>query len=79
MGSFTEEVTNGLKAAGAATLVPLILASGPLAGYVLGRFLLVEKLGAPKFTIPVFVVLGIFAAALQITRLIQRIKQSDRS
>ena len=61
---------------GAAMLLPLILLSGPLAGYVLGR-LAITKLGVPNAALPVLVGLGIVASGIQSFRLIKQIQQSD--
>ncbi len=57
-------------------LLPLILLSGPLAGYVLGR-LAITKLGVPNAALPVLVGLGIVASGIQSFRLIKQIQQSD--
>jgi len=63
---------------GAVIIVPLILASGPLAGYVLGQFVLVNYFKLPEVTIAISVALGFFASGLQIYRIIQEIRQFDK-
>ncbi|OGW72373.1 MAG: hypothetical protein A2Y02_00920 [Omnitrophica bacterium GWA2_52_12] len=61
---------------GAAMLLPLILLSGPLAGYVLGR-LAITQLGMPGVAMPILVGLGIVASGIQSFKLIKQIQQSD--
>ncbi len=62
---------------GAAMMLPLILVSGPLAGYALGRFVGVGYFGLPKWTLPISVGLGFVASAIQIVRLIKGICESE--
>ncbi len=59
---------------GIAILIPLVLASGPLAGYFLGECVGVKffKLN-PVFTY-LFIGLGFLASAIQTLRFIQRIQ-----
>ena len=58
--------------------VPLILSSGPLAGYLLGRFVIVKFFGLPEFSIPVFIGLGLWASGMQLWRIIQKIRSLDQ-
>ena len=62
---------------GAAMMLPLILVSGPIAGYVLGHFVGVRYLKLPQLTIPIFIGLGFVASAVQIVKLIKQIRESD--
>ena len=62
---------------GAAMMLPLILASGPVAGYVLGRFVAIRYLGLPQTMLPVLIGLGFLASAVQVIRLIKQIRESD--
>lgn len=62
---------------GAAMMLPLILVSGPVAGYVLGRYVGMRYFGLPKAALPIFVGLGFVASAVQIVRLIKQIRESD--
>lgn len=62
---------------GAATLVPLILLAGPLAGYLLSHYLLVKQFGLPDFLIPLFVGLGLVASGTKIYQIIKEIQKSD--
>lgn len=62
---------------GAAITLPMILASGPIAGFVLSRYLLIRFFNAPPVTVPVFIVLGFLASGLQAWQLIQKIKEQD--
>lgn len=62
---------------GAAITLPMILASGPIAGYVLGRYILVKFFDAPGLTVAFAVALGFLASGVQAYRLIQKIKRLD--
>lgn len=62
---------------GIAMMIPLILLSGPIAGYVLWRLVGIRFLGDSAGSLFIFIALGLAASALQITRLIKRIQQSD--
>jgi len=62
---------------GAAITLPMVLVSGPIAGFVLGRFLLVKYFGAPDWVVPVCVLLGFAGSGLQSYRLIQEINRAD--
>ncbi|MFA6600504.1 MAG: hypothetical protein WCU74_05755 [Candidatus Omnitrophota bacterium] len=64
---------------GAATTVPVILISGPLAGYWIAEWLLVRHAGWPRFWVPVGVFLGFIGAVLQIIRIIKQIQQAESS
>lgn len=63
---------------GAVITVPLILASGPFAGYLIGQYLLVNYFGCPEILVPIFIGLGLIGSGMQIFRIIQKIGQSDR-
>lgn len=60
---------------GAVLTVPMLLASGPIAGYVISRYLLVRFLGAPAWCVPVLTTLGFVASGFQVYQLIQKIQQ----
>jgi hypothetical protein len=62
---------------GLALTLPMILLGGPLAGYILSEFLLVKQLGMPQMTTPIFMVLGLVGSAIQVYRIIQKLRQSS--
>ncbi len=62
---------------GAVITVPLILLSGPFAGYLVGHFLLVGYFDLPQYCVGICVGLGIIGSGLQIVRIIQRIREFD--
>lgn len=53
---------------------PMILASGPIAGFILSRFILVKYLGMPAIVIPIFTILGFVASGIEAYRLLKKIK-----
>lgn len=59
---------------GLALTLPMILASGPLAGYLIG-YLLIEHFGAPSYVIPVLIGLGLIGSGVQTYRLIKKLNQ----
>lgn len=58
-------------------MVPLVLLGGPLAGYLLWRFIAVKFWGLSSGWMPLFIVLGILASGIQVARLIKQIQDSD--
>jgi uncharacterized membrane protein YqjE len=62
---------------GLALTLPMILLSGPLAGYILSEFLLVKRLGMPEMTTPFLMVLGLVGSGIQVYRIIQKLRQSS--
>ena len=59
---------------GLALTLPMILLSGPLAGYLISE-LLVKKLGMPPRLGPIFMGLGLFGSAWQAYFLIRKMDQ----
>lgn len=57
---------------GLAMTLPMILLSGPLAGYLIG-YALVEKLGLPGFLLPVLILTGLICSAWQTFVLIRKL------
>lgn len=57
--------------------LPALFVSGPIAGYLLGHFVLHKYFKAPALVVPIFVGIGFAASAIQIFRLIKKIKQFD--
>lgn len=62
---------------GIAMMVPLSLVSGPLAGYLLWRFIGARFLGLASGWMFLFVALGMAASAIHVAGLIKRIQDSD--
>lgn len=60
---------------GLALTLPMILLSGPLAGYLIGELLLVKKLGLPTLVSPLLMGLGLVGSAWQSYLLILKINQ----
>lgn len=63
---------------GAVLTVPMILASGPFAGYVISRYILVRFFGLPPVTIPMMIGLGFVASGLQVYEIIKKIQKLDK-
>ena len=63
---------------GAALTLPMVLASGPLAGFILGHYIIVKYFGLPSWLVLVFVCLGFLASGLQTYRLIQKIQSIEK-
>lgn len=57
---------------GLALTLPMILLSGPLAGYFIS-YLLIHKFGCPGYLTPLFMGLGFLASGLQSYNLIKRL------
>ena len=55
--------------------VPMILACGPIAGYLVGKYILVDRLGLPAYWTILMVGLGFLASSIQVFRIIKRIKE----
>jgi hypothetical protein len=56
--------------------LPMILLSGPLAGYLIGS-LLINKFNSPKFLLPLLMVLGLVASGVQSYRLIKKLNTKE--
>jgi len=61
---------------GLALTLPMILLSGPLAGYLISE-LLVKKLGMPSVLGPILMGLGLFGSAWQAYYLIRKMNQGQ--
>lgn len=62
---------------GLALTLPMILLSGPLAGYLIS-LLLVKQMGLPEILTPILMVTGLVGSLLQGFRLIQKLSQSQK-
>ena len=63
---------------GAVLTVPMILASGPIAGYVLSRYLLVRFFGLSAVWISILTGLGFVASGMQVYEILRKIRQFDK-
>ena len=61
---------------GLALTLPMILLSGPLAGFLIGQFILVKQFGMSGSVTPVLMVLGLAGSGLQAYRIIKKIKET---
>lgn len=64
---------------GLAITLPMILLSGPLAGYLIGHTLLVKRFGMPAFLTPALMMVGLIGSGLQAVQLIRKLKQNQKS
>ena len=64
---------------GLAITLPMILVGGPLAGYLIGEFVLVRQSKLPASTTPILMVLGLVGSGFQAFKLIERLKQNQKS
>lgn len=71
-----EEAYRLIRTAGLLAIIPIVLATGPLGGYLVAD-LLVNRFGLPGYTIAICVVLG-FAAGVRETIRIIRIVLSSK-
>jgi hypothetical protein len=61
---------------GLALTLPMILLSGPLAGYLISM-ILVNKMGLPGFLTPALMALGLVGSGLQTYRLIKKLNTKE--
>lgn len=62
---------------GLALTLPMILISGPIAGYFIS-VIIIDHFKGPAFVTPLFLGLGLLASGLQTIRLIRRLNQSSK-
>ncbi len=63
---------------GLALTLPMILLSGPVAGYLVSWWL-VHKLGGPAFLTPVLMGLGLLGSGFQAFQLIQKLNNNKET
>lgn len=71
-----ENTYRSLWMLGLAITLPMILLSGPLAGFLIGQFILVKQFGMPSYATPVLMVLGLIGSGIQAYRLIKKLKET---
>ena len=62
---------------GLAMTLPMILLSGPLAGYLIAQ-VLIKQLKLPAGLIPLFMALGLFGSGWQAYQLIRKLKSEQQ-
>jgi len=72
-----ENSAHSLWMLGLALTLPMILLSGPLAGFLIGQWVLVKQLKMPSSTTPILMVLGLIGSGVQAFRLIKKLKESN--
>jgi len=63
---------------GLALTLPMILLSGPLAGYLIGEWILVRHFKQPAWITSALLVLGLIGSGLQAAQLISKLKQNQK-
>ena len=63
---------------GLAMTLPMILLGGPLAGFLIGQWVLVDRLKMNPVLAPVLMIIGLIGSGLQAFQLIKKIKESSK-
>lgn len=82
MSCLTDQKDNSyrlMKMLALALTLPMILLSGPLAGFLIGQWILVKQLGMPATLTPALMVLGLIGSGIQAFKLIQKMKESNQN
>lgn len=66
----SEKIYGWVKTAGGLAIIPIILVSGPLGGYLIGD-LLVRKFHLPGYLTVVFIILGFIASIRETVKIIR--------
>jgi hypothetical protein len=66
----TKEIYRWVKTAGILSIIPIVLAAGPLSGYLVAD-LLISKFGFPGYSTIICVILGFAASARETVRIIR--------
>ena len=66
----SKKVFRWIKVGGLLSLIPIVLAAGPLTGYLAADFL-VKKLNFPGWTSIVCVIIGFVASAQEVVRIVK--------
>lgn len=72
-----KEVYKRIKVYGFLSYIPFVLAVGPLSGYALGSYL-EKRLSLPSYISLIFAGLGLFAAIIEIVRIIKLVSRIDK-
>ena len=71
-----KEVYTLIKLAGILTYVPLVMATGPLVGFIVGD-VLVKKLHWASHTVLVLVAFGFLGSIIEVIRIVRLCKKMD--
>ncbi len=71
-----KEIYTLIKLAGILTYIPLIMATGPLVGFIAGD-ILVKKFHWAGYTVLVLVAFGFFGSIIEIIRIIRLCKKME--
>ncbi|HNX81166.1 MAG TPA: hypothetical protein PKL77_03375 [Candidatus Omnitrophota bacterium] len=71
-----KEVYTLIKLAGILTYVPLVMATGPLIGFIVGD-VLVKKLHWASYTVLVLVAFGFLGSIIEVIRIVRLCKKMD--
>jgi uncharacterized membrane protein YqjE len=71
-----ENPSRSLWMLGLALTLPMILLSGPLAGFLIGQWVFVDQLKMPAITTPLLMMLGLVGSGIQAYRLIKKLKEN---
>ena len=77
MTSEKENSSRLLWMLGLTMTLPMILLSGPLAGFIIGQMILVRQLKMPALVTPGLMVLGLIGSGIQAYRLIKKLKETQ--
>lgn len=71
-----KEVYTLIKLAGILTYIPLIMATGPLVGFIVGD-VLVKKFHFAAYTVLVAVAFGFFSSIIEVIRIVRLCKKME--
>lgn len=71
-----EDSAHSLWMLGLALTLPMILLSGPLAGFLIGQWVFVDQLKMPVITTSILMMLGLIGSGIQAFRLIKKLKEN---
>jgi hypothetical protein len=66
-----------IKIAGILSFIPLVLAGGAIAGYLIGGYI-EKKFSNFSFAVPTFVVIGLLGSVIEVARIIKLALKIDR-
>lgn len=72
-----QDLYKWVKIAGILTFIPLILAGGVTAGYLMGDYI-EKKFSNFYFAVPVFVVIGLLGSAIEVARIIRLVLKIEK-
>lgn len=73
-----KELYARIRLAGLLSYIPLVLFTGPFAGYLAGDYL-VKKIGLPAYVMLISIALGFLSSIIEIIRIIKLARKSEDS